>query len=103
MHVRPLSRRHLRHVGEDADAGVVDENVETAEARDRRANRLLDVGVLSHVGAPRVNRVRAASARTSKLVPRLGQMRFAETRNRDVAPSAASAARSRSRCRASRR
>ena len=31
------SRRHVGHVGEDADAGVVDQDVETAEPRDRRA------------------------------------------------------------------
>ena len=82
-HLRPLSRLHLRHVGEDADAGVVDENVETAEALDGCANGLLDIGVLSNVGAQRVNRIRTRSARTSKFVARIRQMRLAEAGDRD--------------------
>ena len=39
MTSRPLVRRHVGDVGEDADAGVVDEDVEPAEARDRRRRR----------------------------------------------------------------
>ena len=37
----PLLRRHVGDVGEDADAGVVDEDVEAAEARDGRGDRAL--------------------------------------------------------------
>ena len=45
--------RHRRHVGEDADAGVVDQDVEAAEARDRRVDRALHVVVAAHVGLQR--------------------------------------------------
>lgn len=57
-HFRPLFRRHFGHVGEESDTGVVDENIETAEARNGRRNRLLDLGVASRVGAQRFDRTR---------------------------------------------
>ena len=38
MTSRPLLGRHVGDVGEDADAGVVDEDVEAAEAGDRRVD-----------------------------------------------------------------
>ena len=51
--------RHVGDVGEDADAGVVDEDVEAAEAGDGRGDRALDLGVAAHVGLQRLDRRRA--------------------------------------------
>ena len=52
----PLRRRHVRDVGKDADARVVDKNVETAETRDGRGDRSLDLGVGPNVSAKRFDR-----------------------------------------------
>ena len=55
-HLGPLFRRHVRHVGKDADAGIVDEDVEATEARDGCGDRPLDLGVAPNVGAKRFDR-----------------------------------------------
>ena len=52
-------RRHVGDVREDADAGVVDEDVEAAEPRDRRVDRALDLVVAAHVGLQRLDGARA--------------------------------------------
>ena len=44
-----------RDVGEDADAGVVDQDVEPAEARDRGVDRARDLVVAADVGLQRVS------------------------------------------------
>ena len=64
--------------GEDADAGVVDEDVEAAEARDRRGDRALDVVVAAHVGLRSVST--AAGPGALELRPRRRQMRLARGR-----------------------
>jgi malate dehydrogenase len=81
--VRPLFRRHLGGIDEDADAGVVDENVQPAETRDGRVHRTLDVLVAAHVGAQRLDARRAGALEAR---PRLREMRFRSPGNRDVDP-----------------
>ena len=66
----PLNRRHLRHVGENADAGIVYEDVEAAKPPDHTCDRLFDVGVASHVGALCLH---AVGTETLEFQPRVGQ------------------------------
>ena len=55
-HLGPLRGRHVGDVGEDADAGVVDQDVEAAEPRDGGGDRALDLVVAAHVGPQRLDR-----------------------------------------------
>ena len=61
----PLRGRHVGHVGEDADAGVVDEDVEAAEPRDGGGDRALDIVVAAHVGVQRFDGARARPSRSA--------------------------------------
>ena len=93
--------RHVGDVGEDADAGVVDQDVEPAEARDRRGDRALDLVVAANVG---LHVSTAPGPALSMSRPRRRQMRFAPAGDRDAARRRRRArARSRGRCRAIRR
>jgi len=49
----PLVGRHVGHVGEDADARIVDDNVEATETRDGSGNGPFDVCVGPDVGLQR--------------------------------------------------
>ena len=51
----PLIRRHRGDVGEDADAGVVDEEVEAAEARGGGLDRAAYLIVTADVGLQRLD------------------------------------------------
>ena len=54
-HIGPLIRRHRCDVGEHADTGVVDQDVQSAEPRNRGGNRAFDSVVRSNVGLQRLD------------------------------------------------
>jgi hypothetical protein len=56
--VCPLVRRHRRNVGEDADARVVDQDVEAAETRDGRVDGALRIVVTAHICLQRFDAAR---------------------------------------------
>src|SRR5262249_10440630 len=58
-HFGPLFGRHRGDVGEDADARVVDQNVESAKARHGGVDGALHVRVPPHVGLQRLDRSRS--------------------------------------------
>ena len=95
------SGRHLGHFGEDADAGVVDEKIETAEARHRPRHHTLDVRRRADIRLQRLD-----GARAGRLNLRAGRRQMApvssgdrdvnalgDERARDGQPDAARSAR----------
>jgi hypothetical protein len=77
----PLGGGHRRDVGERADAGVVDEKVEAAEARHSRLDRPLHLVVAPHV---RLQRLDTARPGRFNLRPRCGEVRGAAARDSNL-------------------
>ena len=80
-HLGKLFWRHLGNLGEDADARVVDENVETAKSRDGRPDRALHLGISANI---RLQRLDQSGACALDSRPGGGQMRRASSRHGDL-------------------
>ena len=55
-----------RRVRENSDAGIVDEDIQSAEASDRRSDRALDLVVKSDIGLQRLDRTGPAPSITGR-------------------------------------